>query len=91
MSSWTLNTQGASQATGTITVTGAANTVAAAASDALDALAAALVRHVELGQRRYTITIDDHRVAIVVTGRGHHDSDLSSLEELVAELRQTCP
>jgi hypothetical protein len=89
MSSWTLNTQGASQATGTIT--GAANTVAAAASDALDTLAAALVRHAELGQRRYTITVNDHLVAIVVTGRGHHGSDLSSLEKLVAQMRQTRP
>jgi hypothetical protein len=83
-----VKTLGASQATGTIT--GAAKTVAAAASDALDALAAALVRHAELGRRRYTITVDDHLVAIVVTGRGHHGSDLSSLEELVAEIRQTC-
>jgi hypothetical protein len=60
MSSWTLKTLGASQATGTIT--GAANTVSAAASAALNALAVALVRHAELGQRRYTITVDDHLV-----------------------------
>ena len=52
MSSWTLDTLGPSQATDTIT--GAAKTVAAAASDALDALADAVVRHAEFGQRRYT-------------------------------------
>jgi hypothetical protein len=89
VSSWTLDTLGASQAAGTIT--GAAKTVAAAASDALDALAAALVRHAEFGQRRYTVTVDDHLAAILVTGYGHHGSDLSSLDELVAQIRQTCP
>jgi len=47
MSSWTLNTLGASQATGTIA--GAAKTVAAAVNDAFDALAAALVRDAQLG------------------------------------------
>jgi len=89
MSSWTLNTLGASQATGTIT--GAAKTVAAAVNDALDTLAAALARDAQLGQRRYTITVDDRLVTIVVTGRGHHGSDRSSLERLIAELRGPSP
>jgi hypothetical protein len=47
-----------------------------------------LVRDAEFGQRRYTIIVDDHVAAILVTGYEHHGSDPSSLQELVAEVRQ---
>jgi hypothetical protein len=87
MSTWTLNILGAAEAN--IVVTGAAADRAAAASDAVDALASALLCHADLAQRRYTVRIDDTLLAILVTGRDHHGSNLKCLEALTATIRHS--
>jgi hypothetical protein len=89
MSTWVLNIVGAAEENDA--VTGTATDRAAAASDAVDALASALVRHAELGQRRYTVSIDDSLLAILVTGRDHHGSSPRSLDVLTATIRDSAP
>jgi CHASE3 domain sensor protein len=87
MSTWTIDILGAAEKNGV--VTGTAANEAAAASQAVDALTSALVCHAELGQRRYTISIDDNLLAILVTGRDHHGSSLECLDALTATIRHS--
>jgi hypothetical protein len=87
MSSWALNFHGAVEENDV--VIGTAADKVAAASDAVDALASALSRHAELGQRRYTVSIDDRLLAILVTGRDHHGSSLECLGALTATIRHS--
>jgi hypothetical protein len=87
MSTWALNILGAAEANDV--VTGVAADKAVAASDAVDALASALARHNGLGQRRYTVSIDDSLLAILVTGHDHHGSSLECLEALTATIRHS--
>jgi hypothetical protein len=89
MSTWTLNVLGPTEGSGP--VAGTATDEAAAVSAALDALASALARHAELGQRRYTVRIDDSVLAILGTGRDHHDANRESLDMLLATIRRSTP
>jgi hypothetical protein len=87
MSTWILHIVGADEECNV--VIGTAADRAGAAVDAVDALASALVRDAELGQRRYTVSIDDSLLAILVTGRDHHGASLERLDALIAAIRRS--
>jgi hypothetical protein len=89
MSTWVLTVVGAAEEDDVLIGTAADR--ADAARGAVDALASALVRHAELGQRRYTVSIDDGLLAILVTGRDHHGSSPGCLDALIATIRHSAP
>jgi hypothetical protein len=87
MSTWTLNILGVVEKNAV--VSGVALDKATATADAVDALTSALVRHAELGHRRYTVSIDGSLFAMLVTGRDHQGSSPECLDVLTAAIRHS--